>query len=66
MFSFKYCNIDKNDRINRAVFGVVILFCVFLDVSKIVFIVFGIILIIEGICGWCYIPKLIRKITSKE
>jgi hypothetical protein len=64
MFSLKFCNIDKNDRINRTIFGVVIILCVVFDVSKMVLVVFGIVLIIEGIIGWCYIPRLIKKITK--
>ena len=65
MLSFRYCNIDKNDRINRSIFGIVLILCVIFDVSKITYVIFGLILIIEGIVGWCYIPKLISKIKRK-
>ena len=65
MLSFRYCNIDKNDRINRSIFGIVLILCVIFDVSKITYVIFGLILIIEGVVGWCYIPKLISKIKRK-
>jgi hypothetical protein len=61
MFS-AHCNIDKTDRINRIVIGLALCIAVLLGVGKLFFIVLGLVLIIEGIIGWCSIPYLISKI----
>lgn len=61
MFS-AHCNIDKTDRINRTSIGLLICFAALFGASKWFFIILGVILIIEGIIGWCSIPYLINKI----
>lgn len=58
------CNIDKSDRINRIVFGVIFLLGALLGFGKIFFIVCSLVLIIEGIIGWCGIPLIYSKIKS--
>ncbi len=63
MFSVK-CNIDKTDRINRTVLGVVLCLAVLLGFGKIFFMSVGIILIIEGVIGWCSIPVLVKKLNA--
>ena len=60
--SFKQCNIDKTDRINRAVIGALLFFAALIGMSKVFFMVVGIILVIEGLIGWCSIPYLISKL----
>lgn len=60
----KKCNIDNTDRINRIVLGLILIFGVFLDLSWRFYLILAIILIIEGIIGICYIPKLINKIKA--
>lgn len=60
----KKCNIDNTDRINRIVIGVILLIAALLNVSKIFYVAAAIILIIEGIIGICYIPKLVQKIKA--
>ena len=64
MFS-KQCNIDKTDRINRTIIGIVLFFAALVGMSKIFFMVFGIVLIIEGLIGWCSIPYFINKFIGK-
>jgi len=61
MFSSQ-CNIDKTDRINRAVIGLLICLAVVIGMGKLFFILLGLALIIEGIVGWCFIPYVINKI----
>jgi len=61
MFS-AHCNIDKTDRINRTVIGVVLCIAALIGMGKIFFTILGLVLVIEGIIGWCYIPGLINKI----
>jgi hypothetical protein len=58
------CNIDKTDRINRIVLGVLILIGLFLGVGKLFFTVLALILIVEGLIGWCSIPLIVAKIKD--
>ena len=60
MFSFQ-CNIDKTDRINRAVIGLLLCSAVLLGMGKFFFMILGLVLLVEGIIGWCSIPYLISK-----
>ncbi len=61
MFSTQ-CNIDKTDRINRTVIGLLICIAVLLGMGKYFFMILGLVLIVEGMIGWCSIPFLINKI----
>lgn len=61
----KQCNIDKTDRINRAVIGAILFFTALIGMGKVFFMVVGLVLIVEGLCGWCSIPYLISKIKGK-
>ena len=61
MFS-KQCNIDKTDRINRTIIGVALCIAVLIGMGKLFFLILGLVLIIEGVIGWCSIPYLISKI----
>ena len=63
MFSFQ-CNIDKNDRINRIVIGVLILLAVLFHMSQTFLMALGAVLVIEGLIGWCSIPFFIKKIKD--
>ena len=56
------CNIDKTDRINRTVIGAVLFLAAFIGMSKVFFMVFGLILVVQGLIGWCAIPCLISKL----
>ena len=61
MFSTR-CNIDKTDRINRIVIGLLLCIGALVGMSKFFFIILGLVLVIEGVIGWCSIPYLINKI----
>lgn len=61
MFRVK-CNIDKTDRINRTVIGLALCLAVLIGLGKAFFMIVGIILVIEGIIGWCSIPVLVKKL----
>lgn len=61
----KQCNIDKTDRMNRGVIGVLLFFAALIGMGKVFFMVLGLILVIEGLIGWCSIPYLIGKIKGK-
>ena len=58
------CNIDKSDRINRSVIGVILILAALLGLGKVFFIVLGLVLLVEGVIGWCSIPYLISRFKS--
>jgi len=62
----KQCNIDKSDRINRSIIGAGILIAALIGASKLFFITLGLVLMVEGIIGWCSIPYLISKLKWKK
>lgn len=55
-------NINANERITRLVLGVVLLAGVLLGFTKLFSFLFGVILIVEAIIGWCGIPILSEKL----
>jgi hypothetical protein len=55
------CNIDKADRTNRMVFGVLLVVGALIGLGKFFMILLGIILIAEGYLGWCGIPIVVAK-----
>ncbi len=55
------CNIDQKDRTNRIVIGILLLLCALLHWSYAVIALIGIVLIAEGLIGWCGIPGLVEK-----
>tara|TARA_B100001093_G_scaffold519002_1_gene605957 strand:- start:2015 stop:2221 length:207 start_codon:yes stop_codon:yes gene_type:complete len=57
----KTCNIDKTDRINRAIIGVFLFLGAYFGLGLHFFMAVGIILLIEGLIGWCSIPYLIKR-----
>ncbi len=62
----KPCNIDKTDRINRVVIGAVLFLAALIGMSKIFFMVAGLVLVVEGWIGWCSIPYLISKFKQHK
>ncbi len=65
MFS-KHCNIDKTDRTNRAVIGVILFVAALIGMSKVFFMLMGLVLILEGWIGWCSIPYLMSKFKRQK
>lgn len=64
MFSIQ-CNINKTDRMNRMIIGLAICIATLMGMGKVFFMVLGIVLVIEGIIGWCSIPYLLNKMKLK-
>lgn len=62
----KQCNIDKTDRINRTVIGVLLFLAALVGMGKVFFMIVGVILVIEGVVGWCSIPILVSKFKSNK
>ncbi|MCW8399263.1 DUF2892 domain-containing protein [Legionella sp. PATHC038] len=60
------CNIDKTDRVNRTIIGAALCLAAIFGMGKIFYITLGIVLILEGIIGWCSIPYLLGKIKLKH
>ncbi|WP_218813843.1 YgaP-like transmembrane domain [Rickettsiella endosymbiont of Dermanyssus gallinae] len=59
-------NIQGNERISRLVIGVVLLIGVLLGLGKLFAFLVGVILIVEGVIGWCGIPILAEKFKLNE
>jgi len=62
----KECNIDQTDRTNRIVVGAILLIAVFFGMSRFFAFLLGIILIAQGVVGWCAIPYLKDLIKSQK
>lgn len=60
----KKCNIDQTDRTNRIVIGIIICLAAILQVSWVFYFIAGIVLIIEGVVGRCYIPQMVEKVKA--
>ena len=58
------CNIDKTERFNRIVFGVIIALGNFIHLGRWFFWLIALILIVEGAIGWCGIPVARAKIEE--
>lgn len=56
------CNIDKTDRINRSIFGIVLIIAALLGASMYFYIILGTILVIEGVIGWCSVPVIVSLV----
>ena len=63
---FKQCNIDKTDRINRVVIGIILLLAALIGMGKVFCMVAGLVLIVEGWIGWCSIPYLISQFKQRK
>lgn len=59
------CNIDRSDRINRTVLGVLLLLGVLLGLGSWFYFLFGVIMVAEGVIGWCGIPFVMQKLGIK-
>lgn len=59
------CNIDKTERINRTIIGIVVLLAALLGAGKMFFIVVGALLILSGLVGWCSFPLIMEKLKLK-
>jgi hypothetical protein len=58
----KNCNIDKTDRINRVVIGIILCLAAVIGMPWEFYLIAGAVLVFEGIIGWCSIPILVDKI----
>ncbi len=61
----KQCNIDKTDRINRTVIGALLFLAALIGMSRTFFMVVGLVLVVEGLIGWCSIPYLNKMFKEK-
>lgn len=60
------CNIDKGDRINRTVFGAILILGALLGLGKFFLFLMGAIMVAEGLIGWCGVPYIITKLKLDE
>ena len=63
---FKLCNIDKTDRINRVVIGIILFLAALIGMGKVFFMVVGLVLIVEGWIGWCSIPYFMNQFKRRK
>ena len=62
----KECNIDQNDRTNRIVIGAILMLAVIFGMSQFFAFLLGLILVVEGVIGWCAIPYLKDLIKAQK
>ena len=60
------CNIDQSDRINRVVIGLIIFFAALTGASSLFFMAVGIIMVVQGLIGWCSLPYLTSLLKQKN
>lgn len=60
------CNIEKSDRTNRMVVGIVLVVGAILGFGRFWAILIGLVLIAEGYVGWCGIPIILAKFSKKS
>lgn len=60
------CNIESNERVTRAVIGIVLVLAALLGLGRIFLFLIGIVLIAEAIIGWCGIPILSEKFKLND
>ena len=63
---FGSCNINKTDRINRSIIGIIIFLATYFGASQYFFFILGGVLLLEGLIGWCSIPLIIQKLKIKK
>ena len=59
-------NIQTSERLARLIIGGVLLFGALLGLGKLFAFLVGVILIIEGMIGWCGVPILIEKFKLQD
>lgn len=60
------CNIEKSDRTNRMVIGVILVVGAVLGFGRFWAILVGLVLIAEGYIGWCGIPIIMSKFKKSD
>jgi hypothetical protein len=55
------CNIEPNERVTRIIIGAVLLILELIGLGRFLVPLIAIVLIAEGIIGWCGIPILAEK-----
>lgn len=63
---FKNCNLDQSERTNRIVIGIIIFLAALVGFGKVFFMIIGLVLVIQGVIGWCAIPLIIEKLNFKK
>lgn len=60
------CNIDNNERVTRAVIGVVLLLGALLGLGRFFLFLVGALLVAAAVVGWCGIPILSEKLKLND
>lgn len=59
-------NIEGNERISRLVIGAILFIIALLGGGRVFMFLIGLILIVEGIIGWCGIPIIAEKLKLND
>lgn len=60
------CNIEPNERVTRIVIGAVLLILELIGLGRFLVPLIAIVLILEGVFGWCGIPILAEKFKLND
>lgn len=60
------CNLDKPERRHRMVIGSILVIGGIFGFGRIFLILAGLIILMEGIIGWCGLPILFKKFPIKS
>lgn len=60
------CNIDKTDRTNRTVLGVLLCLAAVLGAGRWFYFILGVVMIVQGYIGWCSIPYLMQWFNKNK
>lgn len=58
-------NIEKSQKIELIVWGVLLLITVIIGISRVFSLIIGAALVVQGILGWSVVPYLIKKLNLK-
>jgi hypothetical protein len=62
----KNCNLDKSERMNRIVIGIFLFLAALIGFGKVFFMIFGVVMVIQGVIGWCGIPIVLEKLKLNK
>lgn len=62
----KNCNLEKSERMNRIVIGIILFLAALVGFGKVFFMLVGIVMVIQGVIGWCGIPIILEKLKLNK
>ncbi|NBX84031.1 MAG: DUF2892 domain-containing protein [Gammaproteobacteria bacterium] len=62
----KNCNLDKSERMNRIVIGIILFLAALIGFGKVFFMLVGVVMVVQGVIGWCGIPIILEKLNLNK